>query len=117
MVRKILEENLVSIPEVKEILNEVVEKVKTKNPEAKLDAFQEATQEYVNLFAKMSGAHAKKVVKLLVDEYKMDPALAIQVVNIAPQYFEELRTIFEKDPKFKNLPEAKLNEIIELLRE
>jgi DNA-directed RNA polymerase subunit F len=116
MVRNIKEKNLISIPEVKEIMDEFMKTVGS-NENFKLDAFQEATLEYVNRFSKMSAKAARKIIKLLVDEYKMEPALAIQVVNIDPQYIEELKVIFEKDAKFKALPNDKLTEIIQLIKE
>jgi DNA-directed RNA polymerase subunit F len=116
MVRKILEEKLISIPEVKEIMDEVIKRIESIE-ETKTDSFQEATYEYVNQFAKMPAKAARKIIKMLVDEYKMEPAIAIQVVNIDPQFPEELKVIFEKDPKLRNLEEKKLIEIIQLLKD
>ena len=116
MVRKIIEENLVSIPEVKEIMDDVVKRM-SESGEVKLDAFQEATYEYVNTFSKMPAKTARKIIETLVKEYHMDDAVAIQVVNIDPKYVEELRVIFEKDAQLRNLTEKELTEIIQFLKD
>lgn len=115
MVRKITEETNISIPEVKEIMDEVIKKMEKLGK--KPDTFQEVTFEYVNRFAKMPASAAKKIIKRLTTEFGMEPSLAIQVVNIDPRYIEELRIIFEKDPKLRNLPLEKLTQIIEIVKE
>lgn len=117
MVRKIIEENLISIPEVKEIMDDVVKRMSDASGEVKLDAFQEATYEYVTNFSKMPAKSARKIVDALVKQYSMDIAVAIQVVNIDPKYIEELRVIFEKDPHLKTLSDKELTEIVQFVKD
>jgi DNA-directed RNA polymerase subunit F len=105
MVKKILEERTISIPEVKEILDDVVGN-KFVKMDMKTDPFTEATQYYVDTFSKMSADSARKIRKMLVKE-GFSESLANQMINIAPDQPQELRTIIEgaKDPslneKFK----------------
>jgi DNA-directed RNA polymerase subunit F len=116
MVRKIIEENLISIPEVKDIMDDVIKRM-SEAGEVKLDAFQEATYEYVTNFSKMPAKNARKIIDALVKQYNMDVAVAIQVVNIDPKYIEELRVIFEKDPQLRTLSDKELTEIVEFIKD
>ena len=106
MVKKVLEEQSISVPEVKDILDELITD-KFEKMEMKMDPFTEATYEYVNTFSKMSASSARKIRKMLVKE-GFSKSLANQMINIAPSEPEEVRTIIEgaKDPalneKFKD---------------
>ncbi len=116
MTRKIVEEKLVSIPEVREILDAVYLKME-ENPRLNPDLFLDATHDYVHHFAKMSADSAKKVIKLLVSEYGMDESLAIQIANIDPNWPQELRIILEKDPTMRDLDNDKLTIIIQQIKD
>ena len=116
MVKKILEEKLISIPEVEEILDSVYEKME-KFEHLNPDAFQEATYDFVKNFAKLDAPSARKIVKMLREDYKMDETTAIQIVNINPQYPEELRVIFEKDVTLRDFDKDELSIIIQKVRD
>jgi DNA-directed RNA polymerase subunit F len=115
MVRKIIEEKLISIPEVKSILDNVFERLAKlkKNP----DPFQSATYEYVNSFAKMSSDTAKKIIKMLIADYGMDNSHAIQIVNIDPTSPKEIQAILEKDPKLRSLSEQELSIMLQKIKD
>ena len=117
MVRHIKEEKLISIPEVKEILDDVVARLTNMNIELKADAFQEATIQYVNHFAKMSAPVARKVIKMLMADYKMGLSQAIQIVNINPNYPQEVKIILDKDPNLRSLEEDDLKIMIQKIRD
>ena len=110
MVKKILSEHSVSLPEVKEIMQTVREKLNLI--EKDFEPIQEYTYEYVKTFSKVDGEVAKKVIKMLTQEYSMDENTAIQVINIDPHYVYELQVIFEKHPEMKNLKEEQLQEML-----
>ena len=67
MVKKIIKEEMVSIPEVKEIMEELFEKM-DKIESIQPDPFQEATYEYVHNFSKMSADVARNVIKIIGKE-------------------------------------------------
>jgi DNA-directed RNA polymerase subunit F len=116
MVKKILKEELISIPEVKEIMEKLFEKME-KIESIQPDPFQDATYEYVHNFSKMSADVAKNVIKMLVKDYSMDIEYAIQVVNIDPNYHQEMRVILEKDVTLRDLSDDDLKIMIQKIRD
>ncbi len=93
-----MEENSISIPEVKEILDDVISN-RFEKMEMQMDPFTDATYEYVQTFSKMPAEAARKIRKMLLKEGFSD-SLANQMINISPDTPQEVRTIIEgaKDP-------------------
>ena len=114
MVKQIIEEKNLSIPEVKDILKKVYDRF--ERLETPTDPFTEATFEYVNNFAKMEGKVARDIIQMLIKDYGMDETLAIQVVNVDPNYPVELQTIFQRDPTLKSLSDEDLTIMIQKIR-
>ena len=117
MVKKILEEKYISIPEVKEAIDFIVEQIKQKDIKINIDPFTENTMLYVNTFSKMSAESARKIIAMLEKEYSMDKKLAIQVVNINPSYGQELIPVFDKDPVLRGLSEDDRTIMIQQIKE
>jgi len=115
MVRKILEEKLISVPEVKQILDTVGARL--QKLDKNFDAFQQASSEYANAFAKMTAEAAQKVEKMLMTDYNMDASHAIQMVNIDPSTPQEARVVLEKDLKLKSLPDNELVIMIQKIKD
>ncbi|MHA1519730.1 MAG: hypothetical protein ACTSRK_06060 [Promethearchaeota archaeon] len=115
MVKKILEETKISIPEVKEILDEVYIRMEKLN--TPIDPFTEATFEYCHNFSKMPAKVARSVIEMLKQEYEMDDSHAIQIVNIDPNYPQEVRAIIEKDPVLKALSDEDIVVMIQKIRD
>ena len=115
MVKKILEETKISIPEVKEILDKVYVRMEKLN--APIDPFTEATYEYCHNFSKMPSDVARNVVDMLKQEYEMDDSHAIQIVNIDPNYPQEVRAIIEKDPVLRALSDEDIVVMIQKIRD
>ena len=74
----------VSIPEVKEILEQ-------EDPES-MDQIQRWTHDYVSKFAKMDAKEAKKMKQELVKECDITEEEAVEIVNIRPTTLAELRS-------------------------
>ncbi|MHA1611410.1 MAG: hypothetical protein ACTSVZ_06720 [Promethearchaeota archaeon] len=115
MVKKILEETKISIPEVKDILDEVYIRMEKLN--TPIDPFTEATFEYCHNFSKMPAKVARSVIEMLKQEYEMDDSHAIQIVNIDPNYPQEVRAIIEKDPVLKALSDEDIVVMIQKIRD
>ncbi|MFX1278693.1 MAG: hypothetical protein ACFFA3_04700 [Promethearchaeota archaeon] len=111
------EERTVSIPEVKEIMDYVKEKMEEIDTEEGMSHFQEITYNYVNRFAKTDVKTAKKIIKFLMDKYEIEEIYAINIVNIDPQTVPELRIILEKSFTGKTFNDEALEIIIEELEE
>jgi DNA-directed RNA polymerase subunit F len=122
MVREILEEKPISLPQIKAILDRivgseqpelVVESPVVKKAEGETGEDEDATlveadkgkkyylkstYEYVKLFAKLDAKVAESVINKLVQEDGIPLLTAIQIVNINPDTSEELALFFEKSP-------------------
>ena len=77
MVRKILEKKTITIPEVLEVLEDLHKKRK-----GEFDSFQESSLIYARTFAKVPAKKVSKIKKMLMKNYSLDEALAIQIINI-----------------------------------
>ncbi|MHA1294310.1 MAG: hypothetical protein ACTSQJ_16805 [Promethearchaeota archaeon] len=107
-----ISERTVSIPEVKNIMEKVKEKILDIDSEEKISPFQEITYNYVNKFSKMSDREAIKIIKFLQEKYEIEEIFAINIVNIDPQTVPELKIILEKSHVGKTLSEDQLQELL-----
>ncbi|MFW9998893.1 MAG: hypothetical protein ACFE9Q_02265 [Candidatus Hodarchaeota archaeon] len=107
-----IDEKTVSIPEVKELMENVKEKLLEIDSDEGMSHFQEITYNYVNKFAKYDVKTASKVKKLLMDKYDIEEIYAINIINIDPQSVVELRIILEKSFTGKTLTDEQLQELL-----
>jgi DNA-directed RNA polymerase subunit F len=82
-VTDIIKKEVITLPEVKEIL----ERVKPDD----MDQIQRWTFDYVGKFAKTNSKMAQKMVKQLIQQCELKEEEAVEVVNIMPTSLEELR--------------------------
>ena len=109
MVRKKLEEKIISIPEVKKILEKLEKKIGVDN----FDSFQSATFSYSKNFSKLDDLKkVDKIKKMLRKDYDLDEPYIIMVVNILPTTVSEMRVIFEKDLKASKFTNDNLQEML-----
>jgi DNA-directed RNA polymerase subunit F len=108
MPRKIIEKRLVSLAEVKKILEEKAAMLSSEE----LDLYQQATLDYAQKFTRTSLDEAKQIIEMLKKDYSMPETYAIMVANIIPHSVFELRTIFEKENSLKRLTDDVLQEMI-----
>ena len=104
---KPLKEKILTLPEVKEILESLGEE--------NLDQFQRRTLDYATKFSKIDSKSAKELVKKLVEEHGLEEEEAVQIVNCMPESIEELRTFLASGRKI--VETSKLEAIIGLLNE
>ena len=107
-----IDERMVSIPEVKKIMESVKQKVLEIDSEEGMTHFQEITYGYVNKYAKMSVQSAKKIQKILADKYNLEELFIINIINIDPKTVSELRVILEKSFSGKSLSDEQLQEML-----
>jgi len=105
-------EKTVSIPEVKEIMEEVKKKILKIDSDEGMSHFQEITYDYVNKFSKIQPKIALKIINFLVKKYDIEEIYAINIINIDPQTVPELRMILEKSYTGKTLNTDQLQEIL-----
>lgn len=79
----IIKKEIITLPQVKEIL-EIVK------PD-EMDQIQRWTFDYVGKFAKTDSRKAQKMVKQLIEKCELKEEEAVEVVNVMPKSLEELR--------------------------
>jgi DNA-directed RNA polymerase subunit F len=80
---EIIKKEIVTLPHVKEIL----ESVKPDD----MDQIQRWTADYVSKFAKVESKKAQRMTRQLVEQCDLTEEEAVEIVNIMPTSFEELR--------------------------
>jgi DNA-directed RNA polymerase subunit F len=80
-----------------------------------LDQFQRRTLDYVNKFSKVDSDKAEELLQILLKEYELGEAEAVQIINCMPETVDELRVFLAGGRKI--IDTAKLHMIVELLNE
>ncbi len=83
MPRKATKERVVTIPEVKKILESIGEE--------NLDQFQRRSLDYAAKFSKVDFSLGEDLVKTMTDEFGLEEEEAVQIVNCMPESIEEIR--------------------------
>ncbi|MFQ6064501.1 MAG: RNA polymerase Rpb4 [Candidatus Bathyarchaeia archaeon] len=107
MPRKAIKERIVTVPEVKKILESIGEE--------HLDQFQRRSLDYAAKFSKVEPNVGKKLVKKLMDEFEVEEEEAVQIVNCMPESIEEIRVFLGGGRKI--IETSKLQGILALLNE
>jgi DNA-directed RNA polymerase subunit F len=109
IVKSILKEDLVTLAEVKEILDEI--KLKRANEE-ELGYELRRAMRHAELFAKGTAEESRRIVEELMKLEKMTPEIAIKIADVRPKTKDELRAIYAKE-RF-TLSEEELNGILDI---
>jgi len=107
MSRKEATEKMLTLPEVKRILESMGEE--------NLDQLQRRTFDYISKFTKTDPEAAEKLVQKLVTEFGLEELEAVQVVNCMPKSIDELRVFLAGGRKI--IDASTLKTIINLLDE
>jgi len=107
MSKKEVSEIRLTLPQVKKLLEAVGEE--------NLDQFQRRTLDYTNKFSKVEAEKAEELLQVLIKDYDIDEAEAIQVINCMPETVDELRVFLAGGRKI--IETSKLQAVVELLNE
>ena len=107
MSKKEVSESRLTLPQVKKVLESIGEE--------NLDQFQRRTLDYVKKFSKIDPEKAEELLQVLVKEYEIDEAEAIQILNCMPETVDELRVFLAGGRKI--IETSKLHAVVELLNE
>lgn len=105
MPRKAMKEKLLTVPEVKRILEGIGEE--------NLDQFQRRALDYATKFTKIEPRPAEKLAKDLIEKFNLEEEEAVQIVNCLPESIEEIRVFLAGGRKI--VETQKLNEILTFL--
>ena len=110
MVKKILSQIPLSLPEVKRLMEE---------REEELNSMQLRVLNYVRKYLKLSSEVAEKLIKELMEKFELTREEAVQIVDICPTHIEELRAIlsgYKRLVSFLLFSEEKMQAIIDLVK-
>ncbi len=107
MPRKALRERVITVPEVKEILESIGEE--------HLDQFQRRSLDYAAKFSKVDVHTAEELLNKLVKEFELEEEEAVQIVNCMPESVEEIRVFLAGGRRI--VETSKLEGILALLNE
>lgn len=107
MPRKATKERVVTIPEVKKILEAIGEE--------HLDQFQRRSLDYTAKFSKVDFRVGEELVKRMMKEFELEEEEAVQIVNCMPGSIEEIRVFLGGGRRI--VETSKLEGILALLTE
>ncbi|KPV61509.1 MAG: RNA polymerase Rpb4 [Candidatus Bathyarchaeota archaeon BA1] len=107
MPRRALKERIVTVPQVKRMLESIGEEA--------LDQFQRRSLDYAAKFSRVDADTAEKLVKKLVEQFELEEEEAVQIVNCMPESLEEIRVFLAGGRKI--VETSKLEGILSLLNE
>jgi len=105
MPKKVLKENILTLPQVSEILKTVGEE--------NLDQFQRRSLDYAAKFSKIDAGKIEEILKKLTEEFGLGEEEAVQIVNCMPESIEEIRTFLAGGRRI--IETSKLEGILDLL--
>jgi len=107
MARKPIKERILTVAQVKRILESLGEE--------KLDQLQRRSMDYASKFARIDPEKAETLVKKLVEKFELEEEEAVQIVNCMPESVEEIRVFLAGGRKI--VETSKLQGILSLLDE
>jgi DNA-directed RNA polymerase subunit F len=109
IVKNILKEELLTLAEVRAILDEIRTK---RASEEELGYELRRAIRHAELFAKGTAEESRLMVDELTKLEKMNPEIAIKIADIRPKTRDELRAIYAKERY--NLSEEELDAILDI---
>ncbi|MBE0524733.1 MAG: RNA polymerase Rpb4 family protein [Methanosarcinales archaeon] len=111
LVKEIINEEMLTLAEVKEILLKIRE-IRTEQ-EIELGYELRRAINHAETFGKTDSNAANKLVEELLRLEKMKPEIAFRLADIMPTSFDEIRSIYAKE-RF-TLSEDELNKILDVV--
>ncbi|AFD00984.1 DNA-directed RNA polymerase, subunit F [Methanocella conradii HZ254] len=111
IIKKVESEELLTLPEVRDILNRIKEEREKAGQELRYE--QKRAVEHANLFAKVGAKESRDMVNELLTLEKMKLDIAVKIANLCPRTKDELRAIYAKE-RF-TLSEAELKAILDIV--
>ncbi len=107
MPRKAFRKEMITVPEVKQLLETMGEE--------NLDQFQRRALDYAAKFAKAKPKPARRLVTDLVEQFELEEDEAVQLVNCMPESIAEIRIFLAGGRKI--VETQKLEGILKLLNQ
>lgn len=106
MPKKIIKETLLTLPEVKQLLEE--------RAKEELNYMQRITLDYASKFSKLSVEEARQLVNELISKFDLKMETTVQITNILPDTVHELRVLLTTESK--TFTSDELKRMIEVIK-
>jgi DNA-directed RNA polymerase subunit F len=113
IVKEVINEELLTLAEVKEILIKIAEERREQGLEVGY-GFRKALH-HADQFSKISGERSRALVSKLLELEKMKPVIAVRIADILPQSRDEIRSIYAKEKYTLSIEE--LDQILDYVLE
>lgn len=107
MARKAIKERSITIPQVKETLEDLGAE--------RLDQFQRRSLDYAAKMSKVDSSMAETLVNKLVDQFELEEEEAVQIINCLPESIQEIRVFLSSGRRI--VEASKLERILAFLDE
>jgi DNA-directed RNA polymerase subunit F len=111
IVKKVLNEEALTLSEVKDILEHIKEERETEGKELGYELRKAIS--HAELFSRISAKKSRELVDELSKLEKMKPEIAIRIADVLPLSNDEVRTIYAKERY--TLSEDELKQILEMV--
>ncbi len=111
IIKKVISEELLTLPEVKDTLNTIKEEREKAGTELRYE--QKRAVEHANAFSKVGGKASRDMVNELLTLEKMKLDIAVRIASLCPRTKDELRSIYAKE-RF-TLTDAELKTILDIV--
>ena len=111
IVKQIISEELITLPEVKGILDDIKEEREKEGKELGYELRKAIV--HSEMFTRLTSKNSRELVDELLKLEKMKPEIAVRIVDILPLTNDEVRSIYAKERY--TLSEKELKDIIELV--
>ncbi|MBN2110150.1 MAG: RNA polymerase Rpb4 family protein [Methanosarcinaceae archaeon] len=113
IVKEILSEEMLTLPEVKGVLHDIMEEHLNNGEELGYELRKAIN--HADMFSKSSPEKSRELVNKLLELEKMKPEIAIRIADIMPQTRDELRSLYAKE-RF-TLSDRELDQMLEMVEE
>ncbi len=111
IVKRIIHEELLTFPEIRDTLNRV--KKEREKEEKELGYELRKAIAHAEMFSRLDAVKSRELVNELMKLEKMRPEIAIRIADILPLSYDEIRSIYAKERY--TLTENDLRQILELV--
>ncbi|MEA1984803.1 MAG: RNA polymerase Rpb4 family protein [Euryarchaeota archaeon] len=95
IVKEVLNEELLTISEVKDVLHGIMDERIERDEELGYELRKAIN--HVDMFSKTSAAKSRELVNKLLELEKMKPEIALRIADIMPMSRDELRSLYAKE--------------------
>lgn len=111
IVKQSISEEILTLPEVKELLYKIKEEREKENNELGYELRKAIS--HAETFSKLDPTKSRELVNRLLALEKMKPEIAIRIADVLPLSNDEIRTIYAKERY--TLTENELKQILDLV--